>query len=117
MISVFRVRVLVLSTIGVAMATFGIINEAAGPKTFWKWRPSTGNPNGDPKAYELAQDRMNDLMGTTPEAPARADQPSPTGNDADLAMSPVAKPRMIAGSAQAGYGDKVNVPDPREERE
>ncbi len=46
-------------------------------------------------------------------------QPSPTGDDEDpaLALPKAQPPRMIAGSAQKGFGEKIGIPDPREERE
>jgi len=45
-------------------------------------------------------------------------QPSPTGDDNDpaLAMKPVPKPRMIAGSAAAGWTPQSGE-HPRDERE
>lgn len=94
------------------------VNEAGGSKTFRVWNPKTGTPNGDPAEFEAAQVRVNEVMGTTP--PARADQPSPTGDDGDpeLRMKPHPAPRMQIGSAQTGWFERQVKPvDPREERE
>lgn len=90
------------------------VDDVDAPKVFRNWRISTGNPNGDPAEFEAAQARVNDMMGTTGEVPARAGQPSPTGNDGDLQMEPPAKPRMQLGAVTRWQPADEN---PREERE
>ena len=92
------------------------VGDADAPKVFHNWKPTTGDPNGESAEFEATQVSVNGMMGTDSKAPARADQPSPTGNDGDLLMDPPAKPRMINGSAKNGWKPKTGE-DSREEQE